>query len=75
MVVDSKKWAPERPRSPEEFGYLVRCPREMRFAGSLTKWLLEEIGIADRDWAYNWMNSKLYFKTEEDRVKFILRWL
>ena len=73
--IDSRSWAPERPRQPKEFLYSIYCPRDIRYGFSLTKWLMENIGVADQNWAYNWMTSKLYFETEEDKVKFILRWL
>ncbi len=74
MVVDSKSWAPARLQD-RDFPWRVRCPANIRHGGGLTKWLLAEIGIADRDWRYMWLNGHLYFKTEEDRFKFILRWL
>ena len=38
-------------------------------------WLDHEVGIENINWCYDWMWSAFYFRTEEDRVKFILRWL
>ncbi len=37
------------------------------------KWLLKEIGY--KQWSYDWVRKEFQFKTEEDKVKFILRWL
>jgi len=72
MVIDSKTWAPSR---PPVFPYSVHISSKVRWKGGITKWLLENIGISARDWDYSWYKNELQFKTEEDRVKFILRWM
>lgn len=40
-------------------------------------WLKSEIGKQNIDWKYivSFFNHEIYFKCEEDKVKFILRWL
>lgn len=46
--------------------------------GSVIDWLCWEIGSSMGDtskWEYESMSELLYFKHEEDKVKFILRWL
>ena len=57
------------------FLYSVQVPSKIRWKGGITKWLLENIGIVNQDWEYSWYLNELWFKSEEDRVKFILRWL
>lgn len=42
---------------------------------SVSKWMNIEVGFEDEDWIYHWGLGCMYFKNEEDRVKFILRWL
>lgn len=71
MVIDSKTWAPKR---PPIFPYSCYISPRLRYGGAVTKWLLENIGIVNQDWEYQWYRSKMHFKTEEDKVKFILRW-
>ena len=43
------------------------------------RWLLSNVGINHEDWEWWWDGSvrsyKFEFKHEEDKVKFILRWL
>lgn len=41
------------------------------------RWLLDNVGYFNINWFYRNINGykTIYFKTEEDRVKFILRWL
>ena len=47
------------------------------------EWLRREVGIEDRDWTWSMVEwddegvgfDCIQFKREEDKVKFILRWL
>ncbi len=38
-------------------------------------WLEDEIGIRRLDWEWDLQNARFYFTREEDKVKFILRWI
>lgn len=42
----------------------------------LSYWLLEYVGKNRKDWEWEWNNVYMFgFKNEEDKVKFILKWL
>lgn len=38
-------------------------------------WLESEIGERDIEWDYWFTNHSFFFKTEENKVKFILKWM
>ena len=40
----------------------------------VNEWLLEAIGERDVDWVWTITEGRFYFRTEENRIKFILRW-
>ena len=42
---------------------------------AIEDWLRDEIGYQCEHWAVSLPDSIIYFKHEEDKVKFILRWL
>ena len=41
----------------------------------ILEWLLDEVGERHKTWGWDLGISKFYFVREEDKVKFILRWL
>ena len=61
------------------FSYPVILPK--RFAGDtfleIDQWIWENIGEDGIDFEYNFwpVDSYILFKHEEDKVKFILRWI
>lgn len=38
-------------------------------------WLNEHIGTKNKYWYYDLSYHKIFFRSEEDKVKFILRWM
>ena len=47
------------------------------FWDEIVIWLEKEMGPINENWTYQWDDTmySFKFKTEEDKVKFILRWL
>ena len=68
-----------RPEFIHKFSYPVLLPR--RFSGDafleVDEWMWEIIGEEEKDFEYNFwpVDSYILFKRDEDRFKFILRWL
>ncbi len=54
-----------------------RATRYWEFWDQIIKWLEKEMGPINQNWTYEWDHNKyyFYFEREEDKVKFILRWL
>ncbi len=38
-------------------------------------WLHDEVGMEYGPWFHDYTNKRLLFSNEEDKVKFILRWM
>ena len=57
----------------------IALTKDSIWCGDLANWLLDYVGENHKDWEWWWStgcNSYLFeFKNEEDKVKFILRWL
>ncbi len=58
-----------------EVYYPVSYPNFGGKVQTLRNWLELEIGEEEVDWSYVWGLNIFYFKREEDKIKFILRWL
>ena len=43
--------------------------------GGYGPWFRDNVGREFVDWHYNWMTQTFFFKREEDKVKFILRYV
>ena len=72
MVIDSRAWAPSRRR------FLYSVPGSLTLStryNDVSNWLLENVGTYEKDWDYRWVKNEFCFKTREDKVKFILKWL
>ena len=46
-----------------------------QFGSAIYDWLTSNIGEQEVTWYFEYYNNTLYFKLEEDKVRFILRWL
>ncbi len=60
--------------------YMVKAPRRsVKRTGVVSSdvvcWLESEFGERYIAWDYWFMNHSFFFKTEEDKVKFILKWI
>lgn len=56
--------------------YMVTAPwRSLKRTRVVICWLESEFGERYIEWDYWFMNHSFFFKTEEDKVKFILKWL
>lgn len=45
------------------------------FSWSMRDWLNEHIGDYNKDWWYDHKTNRIFFRSEEDKVKFILQWM
>lgn len=79
MYGDSKVLSVLSRRSAgKNFRYTVnRATGYWEFWDQIIIWLENEIGPMNQNWTYEWDHNKYYFKfkTEEDKVRFILRWV
>ena len=41
----------------------------------MLEWLEAEIGERGKEWIWSILKDKFWFQTEQDKVKFILRWI
>ncbi len=48
---------------------------DAQFGSMIYDWLRTEVGEQEVTWYFEFFNNTLYFLAEEDKVRFILRWL
>lgn len=58
--------------APIERGFKFNCYVTARTWPEQIRWLLEILGPIGDKWEYH--RSEVWFKTEEDRIMFLLRW-
>lgn len=58
--------------APLERGFKYNCYVTARTWPEQIRWLLENLGPIGENWEYH--RSEVWFKTEEERTMFLLRW-
>jgi len=65
-----------RYRDDQQFLFIVSICTDRFWTPELGSWLLQFIGKNHENWEWLWDDTWIFeFKEEEDKVKFILRWL
>ena len=61
----------------DTWSLVTRTSEYWEFWEQIVSWLVKEVGPINQAWTYRWDENTycFYFKYEEDKVKFILRWI